>query len=219
MQFEGQRGTTGQASSSRGLPLFSLPPSPILSSAFALWENAELYILVLSLTNFCPVSLPLEESCKYLSILMVGLWNSARSLPVHNHYDLGRTKKEDYVRTIFWLYKGQDLQFKKTKRGLQDKPPVPECYHYSPLPWSLYSALPLPFWQRHSSTSWSANSLSYYLCPTPGRKLEISVKIDARTLQFGMKPFCMQSLGFRKNLLWGPCEDHVWTLKGPILAI
>ena len=50
-----------------------LPHSPKIIYAFALWENAELYILVLSLTNLLPVSLPLEDSSKYPPILMLGL--------------------------------------------------------------------------------------------------------------------------------------------------
>ena len=99
-------GTTGQASSSRGLPLFSLLPSPILSSAFALWENAELYILVLSLTNLCPVSLPLEESCKYLSILMLGLYVIIKIL----EESVGRTMWGPcmgHKRTKFWQFNEQ----------------------------------------------------------------------------------------------------------------
>ena len=44
-----------------------------------------LYILVCSLTSLLPVSLPLEESLKDLSISMLGFWNLAWSLPVHNH--------------------------------------------------------------------------------------------------------------------------------------
>ena len=36
------------------------PSSPLISSAFALWANAELYILVLSLTPSLSVSLPVS---------------------------------------------------------------------------------------------------------------------------------------------------------------
>ena len=54
-----------------------LPPSPIISSAFAVWANTELYILVRSLTNILPVSLTLVERWKYLLILMPGLQNLA----------------------------------------------------------------------------------------------------------------------------------------------
>ena len=39
------------------------------------------------------------------------------------------------------------------------------------------------------------HSLTYSLCPPPsGRKLEIYVNIDDKTVKFGMKPPCMQSL-------------------------
>ena len=57
-----------------------------------------------------------------------------------------------------------------------------------------------------------------------GRKLEISVNIDARTLKLGMKPPCAQSLRFRKNqlgrpsMMQGPCLGHkrakFWQFKG-----
>ena len=55
----------------------------IFSSAFALRENAELYILVPSLAFFLSQSLSfflyLAESWKYLSILMLRLWNYIQS--------------------------------------------------------------------------------------------------------------------------------------------
>ena len=50
-----------------------LPTNPIISSAFALWANVELYILLPSPTNLLSVSLPVVESWKCLSILMLRL--------------------------------------------------------------------------------------------------------------------------------------------------
>ena len=39
------------------------------------------------------------------------------------------------------------------------------------------------------------HSLTYSLCPPPsGKKLEMYVNIDDKTVKFGMKPPCMQSL-------------------------
>ena len=65
----------------------------IFSSAFALWANAELYILGPSvpfflpffLSLFLPFFLPPAESWKNLSILTEGLWNLVWSIPGHNH--------------------------------------------------------------------------------------------------------------------------------------
>ena len=55
------------------------PSSPLISSAFALWANAELYILGPSLpfflSFFLSPSLSPEESWKNRSILMLRLWN------------------------------------------------------------------------------------------------------------------------------------------------
>ena len=57
--------------------LFVLTKIPVFSPTFALWENAELYMLVPSLTSclyfFLPFSLSPAESWIYLSILMLGL--------------------------------------------------------------------------------------------------------------------------------------------------
>ena len=66
----------------------------------------------------------------------------------------------------------------------------------------IYLALPLPFGQMRSSTSWVLHSLCPSLCPSlpvSGRKLEISVNIDARTLKFCMSHPWTKSLRFRKN--------------------
>ena len=46
-------------------------PSPLISYAYSLKANAELYILVSSLTKLLSVFLPLEEGWKYMSILML----------------------------------------------------------------------------------------------------------------------------------------------------
>ena len=65
------------------------PLSPLISSAFALWANAELYILGPSLPFSLSFSLSFflspEESWKNLSILMLGLWNFAWTILGHNH--------------------------------------------------------------------------------------------------------------------------------------
>ena len=77
-KFKGQKGATGQASSPQRVYHYSLPPSPIISSAFALLANMKLHILVCSLTNLLSVSLPLEESWKYISISAFALRANAK---------------------------------------------------------------------------------------------------------------------------------------------
>ena len=72
-QFEGQKGLQDKPPAPEGGHYFPLPHSPIISSSFTFLANEELYILVHSLTNILPVSLPLEESWKYLLILKLGL--------------------------------------------------------------------------------------------------------------------------------------------------
>ena len=69
-----------------------------------------------------------------------------------------------------------------------------------------FLAPPLPFGQMRSSTSWVLHLLSAFLSfflsfclPFSGRKLEISVNIDARTLKFCMNHPWTQSLRFREN--------------------
>ena len=61
-----KRGQQDKPPIPEGYDYSPLPLSPIRNSDFALWENTELYILVFSLTNLLPVSLPLEGSWKYL---------------------------------------------------------------------------------------------------------------------------------------------------------
>ena len=70
----------------------------------------------------------------------------------------------------------------------------------------LFLAPPLPFGQMRSSTSWVLHFLSSFLSPFlsfflthSGRKLKISVNIDARTLKFCMRHPWTQSLRFREN--------------------
>ena len=68
------------------------PFKGIFSAAFALWENAGVYILLPLLTYLLPQFLTdlityliQKKSWKYMSILMLGLWNLICSIPGHNH--------------------------------------------------------------------------------------------------------------------------------------
>ena len=104
----------------------SPPPfSPLISSAFALWAIAELYILGPSLTPslspFLPSFLSPAESWKNHSILMLGLWNLACSILGHN---------------IFWNFLEACLEFWYTRS---------KCFLISCMCVSLLVGL-LPYW-------------------------------------------------------------------------
>ena len=71
---------------------------------------------------------------------------------------------------------------------LQDKPPTPAGNHYSLLP-------PRPIIDSAFALHLGLFTHKLTPCVYPsGIKLEIFVNIDARTLKFGMKPPCTQSL-------------------------
>ena len=97
------------------------------------------------------------------------------------------------------------------------------CYffalaNFEPFSEKIYFlVVPLAAGQVYSSTSWVCHWVSQKVENV--RKLKISVNIDARTLEFGMEHPWANLLWFRKNQFEGPCEEHVFAIKGPYLAI
>ena len=86
---------------------------------------------------------------------------------------------------------------------------IESCFNLAWVVNECFLTLPLSFRQMWSSTPWSfhllTNCLSVWLsgCLTvSGRKLEISVNIDAGTLKFCMRHPLTQSLRFRESQIF-----------------
>merc|ERR1712112_653635 len=93
----------------------------------------------------------------------------------------------------------------REKGGTRTDPPALQGYHHSPPPSSPLISSAFALWANAelyilgpSLTVSLCPSLPPSLCPS-GRKLEISVNIDERTLKFCMSHPWTKSLRFRKN--------------------
>ena len=102
------------------------------------------------------------------------------------------------MRWLTSLLKGPSFVNLKDHRGLQDKPPGPVGYHYSPPATHPIICSDFALYVMQSSTSWYLHLLPFFL-PFSGRKFKISVNIDARTLKFCMRHPQTHSLRFREN--------------------
>ena len=105
----------------------------------------------------------------------------------------------------FWVIKEPSFSNLKDKWGQQDDPSAPEGYHYSPLPLSPIISSAFALW-ANAELYKLVHSLTNLLCGPPcGKKLEISINIDARTLKFGRNPPCTQPFRFREKKLGRVC--------------
>merc|ERR1712112_24254 len=93
----------------------------------------------------------------------------------------------------------------RKKGGTRTDPPALQGYHHSPPPSSPLISSAFALWANAelyilvpSLTPFLSFSLSFFL-PFSGRKLEISVNIDARTLKFCMRYPWTKSLRFGEN--------------------
>ena len=85
----------------------------------------------------------------------------------------------------------------RRKGSTRTDPPALQGYHHSPPPSSPLISSAFALW-ANAELYILGPSLTYFL-PYSGRKLEISVNIDARTLKFCMNHPWTQSLRFGEN--------------------